>query len=508
VQGAALAYPQLNPRARGWLKHVHRKAHVADNWDRGGHPHEIWDGTSSPPMLSWHRFDLIDSSYAIAMMSDVTPAWREVYGEILDLMMVRYTAYWGAIDWLEQIGHDPKRGEYPENWYKNLIPPHLRGKYDVPGWTANGVEPWGLEMDPIGAQGNLFYKGFFNLLLSLHLYVTGDPKWNDPFDVVRDGENTFTYTHDGVHEVLRSQWANRPEGCHCENTKIWPYCLTAAGLGLSIYDRLRGADSHWVFDQWWDVAEKRYMSFDDDGRPATMGLYYDPEIDWLQPGGPVSALAVAFYLAPQRRDLARRMFQWAVDDLHWDDPERAFSFPNNPRYLASGLALAREFGDETVYATLRGFAEHNFEPIFDEERGEFYFGFGLEEPHPRGQPNATIMVGEIAGERAWSRMFTDPNLGKLLEPTVTGVEFPAVGLSRAIYDPAHEALAVSTYAADPAAAGRGTAFTVEQLPDASEWRVWRDGRPYDRIRVVARDRIEISGDIAEHDYLIRKGLSG
>ena len=158
----------------------------------------------------------------VAVMADVTPAWREVYGAILDELVARFTGYWAAKDWLDQIGDDPRREQYPEDWYETLIPPTLRGRYDVPGWTANGVEPWGLQMDPIGADGNLFFRGFFLVNLGLHLYVTGDEKWNEPFDVVRDGDNTFTWTHSRIAEFLARQWAGRPEGCHCENTKIWP----------------------------------------------------------------------------------------------------------------------------------------------------------------------------------------------------------------------------------------------------------------------------------------------
>ena len=76
-------------------------------------------------------------------------------------------------------------------------------------------------MDPVGADGNLFYKGWFLVVLGLHLYVTGDEKWNRPFDITRDGDNTFTWTHSRVAEHLFQQMTARPEGCHCENTKIW-----------------------------------------------------------------------------------------------------------------------------------------------------------------------------------------------------------------------------------------------------------------------------------------------
>ncbi|MGH9024210.1 MAG: hypothetical protein ACRDV9_14115 [Acidimicrobiia bacterium] len=215
-------YPRLSERGQGWLRYLHRKATVADRWDRHGRPSDMWDDRSGAPMTSWHRFDLIDSSYAVAVAAEVTPAWRELYGTILDCLLERYASYWAAIDWLEQIGPDPRRDRYPAEWLP-LIPRAHLGNYDVPGWTANGVEPWGLEMDPVAAQGNLFYTGFFDLLLGLHLSVTGDRKWNRPFEIVRDGEQAYSYTHGTLNQLLATQWERRPEGCHCENTKIWPY---------------------------------------------------------------------------------------------------------------------------------------------------------------------------------------------------------------------------------------------------------------------------------------------
>src|SRR6266436_4292243 len=92
------AYPMLSERSRGWLKYLHRKVNTPDDWDRGGHPSQMWDDKSTPPMLCFARFDLIDSSYAIALMADTTPTWREVYGSILDQLLMRYGTYWGAID--------------------------------------------------------------------------------------------------------------------------------------------------------------------------------------------------------------------------------------------------------------------------------------------------------------------------------------------------------------------------------------------------------------------------
>ena len=212
----------LDDRSLGWLRYLHRKATTADDWDREGRPHPHWDNITGAPMLSWHRFDLIDSSYAVALMADRTPAWREVYSEILDQLVTRHTSWWAASDWLTQFGSDPDRANYPEAW-RSIIPANAWGKYDVPGWTANGIEPYGVQMDPIAADGMLFFKGFFGLLLGLHRYVSNDEQWNQPFEMIRDGEHSFTWTYSEISAHLANQWRNRPIGVHCENTKIWPY---------------------------------------------------------------------------------------------------------------------------------------------------------------------------------------------------------------------------------------------------------------------------------------------
>ena len=150
----------LSDRSLGWLRYLDRKAHTPDNWDRDGQPHSHWDDRSDPPMASWHRFDLVDSSYAMGLMAHQTPAWTERYVAILDQLIERHTGWWSASDWLTQFGHDPDRADYPDA-YRPFIPRDLWGDYDVPGWTANGIEPWGRQMDPVAADGMLFYKGFF-----------------------------------------------------------------------------------------------------------------------------------------------------------------------------------------------------------------------------------------------------------------------------------------------------------------------------------------------------------
>ena len=90
----------------------------------------------------------------------MTPAWREVYGRILDELVFRHTGWWAA-----RTGSPSSattRSAVPTRTRTvSVIPADRWGDYDVPGWTANGIEPWGMQWDPIGADGNLFFRGFF-----------------------------------------------------------------------------------------------------------------------------------------------------------------------------------------------------------------------------------------------------------------------------------------------------------------------------------------------------------
>ena len=38
---------------------------MPDDWSRTGGPHLHWDSRCDAPMASWHRFDVVDSSYAL-----------------------------------------------------------------------------------------------------------------------------------------------------------------------------------------------------------------------------------------------------------------------------------------------------------------------------------------------------------------------------------------------------------------------------------------------------------
>ena len=343
-------------------------------------------------------------------------------------------------------------------------------------------------------------------MLSIHRYVSGDDKWDKPFPVAGLEDQTFDWTHTRVARYLADQWEARPEGPHCENTKIWPYCLSAAGLGLQLTDRVSVTSRHWVFDQWTEeFLKKKYMAFTPDGRMQSMALYYDPEIDHLQSPNPITGLAPCWYVIPQNLPLAEMMYQTAVTTLGWNNPELPVLRLPDMRFVALGIVLAQELGDAITAARLRERIEEWCEPrFFGSNDDEFGFWFQLGEEYPRGQLSAFLILSELVEKGSWWQLFNRPNLAKFREPFVVGVDYPKVGLSRAFND--NGILYLTTYAATASHRGQTTSFRVEQLSSATNVVVRRDDGPYQRWRAIADGVIEIDTEIEQHDFQVLVGL--
>ena len=132
-------------------------------------------------------------------------------------------------------------------------------------------------------------------------------------------DRTFAWTHRGIAEYLGNQWAETPHGPHCENTKSWPFCLSAAGLGLQLTDLTLGTRTHWVYDRWVeDAFKKKYMGFDRRGRLKWVALYYDPLLDRVHGDRRVLGLFPSIYVVPQNRALGELLYRNAVASVGWD----------------------------------------------------------------------------------------------------------------------------------------------------------------------------------------------
>ena len=500
----------LNDRSLGWLRFMWDKATTDDDWSDQGEPHQWWDRYSEPPMCAFPRFDIAEMAYVLPMMLEATPAWREGYTRILDELARRYVTFWGGIDWNTLIGPDPNVDRYPPEWL-TVVPEHLRGRYALPGWTGNGIEPWGLQPDPVGCDGNLFYRGWLNLLLSMRHYVSGQQSETTPFDVTGYQNRQFTWTHERIAHFISDQLVARPQGAHCENTKIWPFCMSAAGLGLKLYDELLDTSLNGPFLDWVSFAEKHYMGRDRKGRIDWVAFYYDPieNATMTFPGAVngYSALVLLHYLYPQNEQLGIDLYESAMRQLGWSNPKvPVVQLADDPQLLSTALWMAREIGDTTTWDRLRTVSESQFEPkFFGDGDSRFAFWLGESAPWPRGQINATMMMIECAEPGAWSRVFTAPNTAMYDEPTVHGVDYPLIGIRRTYHDAQRRVLEIDTYAATPSQRGSPTTFTVDHLPQGVTCALDVDGRPTSTWRRMAPDAIEVDLDVDDHRVSLTYG---
>ena len=518
-------YPKHNERTKGWLRFIWQKATFQDDWRYtgieqrpwginlprgdidwkydGNGPHPWWDQYTAAPMLSYPRFDLADSSYGVMLMADQTPAWREVYARIMDELATRHTAYWAAIDWNTFIGESPDRKNYPAATMGSW-PERVRGNYAAPGWTANGVEPWGLQPDPIGADGNLFFRGWLNLILSIYKYVSGDNKWEQPWQIAGYENQQFEWTQPKIVEHLRQQYTDHPEGPHCENTKIWPYCNAAAGLGMYLSDQLGVTNSYGVFENWVEFMRDNYMGINDQKQIEWMTMYYDPLADFKinLPGTAGPGSGVAFYLMPQSTEIATQIYEATANAQGWRDPKREIQ-PN-----ALGLVMARALGDHTAVSRLSAAAERYSEPRwFGDEMDKFGWWFNYGEPWPRGQGSGQLMISEIA-EGNWIDAFKVKHLDKYTAPTLEGVDYPNLGVDTAWNDKDNGVLNIGTYVGDRNLAGQQTSWRITNLPNANEAVVICDGATISDVEIVDGNTIRVPTDIGQHQYQIYTGYFG
>jgi hypothetical protein len=206
-------------------------------------------------------------------------------------------------------------------------------------------------------------------------------------------------------------------------------------------------------------ARGAYLGLDGDDDPAAVTLYYDPILDVHHRVPTFTALINTLYLAPQDPDDGRRLFEAAAGQagiLAGDGPIVGWS----PRVTGIAWLLARDWGLDDLAARLEAGAERDYEPTWDGD--EFWWGFGLDEPHPRGQFNAVMAAAEATAPGAWTRLGGEYE--RYDGPEVHGIDLDAVAVTQATWD--GEQLLVGLTPATPERAGEPTSFVVTGLgPD-------------------------------------------
>jgi hypothetical protein len=436
-----------------------------------------------------------------------------VYTRIARELCERHMTFWAVVDGMTLIGEDPNVDRYPPE-YQIYVPERARGAYAPPGWVGNGLAPWGLNPDPLAADGNIFVRGFFNLLLSVYACVSCDTRYHAPFEISGYLDRRFSWTQPDLARFISEQVAARPEGPHCENTKIWPFCVGATGLGVQAYDAVNGTSLHRPFETWIDFAQHNYMGRTRGGDLDWFAFYYDPlrqeACTFPDNATAMASLVTLPYIYPQDQQWGGWLYEQSVRMLGYSNPKaRIFPLLPDPRVTAIALMFAHEIGDEVTETRLREFVEENFEPrAFGEENDRFGWFFGWGERYPRGQHSALMMIPELGGRGSWSRWSTEPNPAKFTAPTIEGVDYPAIGLSAARNDINSGALLIHTYAATPSRTGEPTSFRVVRIPEPDKVRVTCDGDEFTAWRRGGAGEIELDLTIGEHTLVVRTGYYG
>jgi len=89
-------------------------------------------------------------------------------------------------------------------------------------------------------------------------------------------------------------------------------------------------------------------------------------------------LMLAHGLLGQKDEEAKLLFNGAAQFLGWTETGEVIdrtvdstTLDSTPTGTLFGLILAREFGEDAIYAKLKAHAEENYEPTWDEASGEF-----------------------------------------------------------------------------------------------------------------------------------------
>ena len=236
-----------------------------------------------------------------------------------------------------------------------------------------------------------------------------------------------------------------------------------------------------------------------------MTMYYDPLIPCHHSGDheAMIKLGPAQFILPFMPEDARILFDSGIEQLGWREPGgiKMGASQFNVFDSAYAMFLAKEFGDQQLHAKVKGHVETTSEPMWDEQTGEFWWGFGLNEPLPRGQINAAAAMAEANSYQGWTNLFCEQNLRRFVEPTVYGVDFPNMCLTQAFYDTDRQALLITSDDGLPAARGTPTTFRVTNMvPGACTVEI--DGQPSSDWRTVDGE-VEISTTIGRHTYVIR-----
>jgi hypothetical protein len=284
--------------------------------------------------------------------------------------------------------------------------------------------------------------------------------------------------------------------------------LSAAGLGLMMYDKIFDNNFHSSYSNWLSFTKDKYYGFNKNGSLEWVTMYFDEINDHHHRTLPTHGLAVAFYAKPQDPKFAELLYRGAINFLGWDNPSIPITnkFMQDPRMFALGLTMSKEFGDQVTHERLRKYAEENFEPqFFGLNDSQFGFWFNLGEKWPRGQLSALAMCAEVCEPGAWESLFNKPNLTKFYSPSIQGIDFPALFIERAFHDDEQGKLYFSICDGDKTKTNQKTAIEVINIPNVNSIKILCDGKEFKDYTILDDSKISINTEVKNHNFEIMTG---
>jgi len=426
-----------------------------------------WDGfyiPLSPSMNFALRYQLAFSAYAVAALSQGTPAYTAIYTEALrgaieKMLHIDVWGYWRV----PPEGDDAPsggRGSLSSGHVAVLLSPHQRAVAGPPS-------------DPI-AHNNLQYSGHLSTMLALYEKVSGDRRYDNPFSL-RDPASgvEYTYTHTKVAERIHAQMHSTGfGGVCCEQGMAYVPCNNHAMASNTLHDALHGTGYREANGPWLKTVRDKMVL----RGPALRGVFGTAYVKDLHMAAPVAfnftdAWGLAFML-PFDRPLVRKLYaKFKKRSISEAGSEGAFvsSSPLSERMEISDVAintgfgtiLARGIGDVVLADALVRYASSAFGATW--QGGRYFY---KDAPRTLHSTALRAVAEAIApGGAGFARLFNDPpRAGSELDPHVAGLSDPTghTGVSRAEYDPQERTLHITlTRVGDPSLLASDTPAEAE-----------------------------------------------
>lgn len=427
------ATKSLSNESLGYLNYLHATL---------TQPPQSWEGfyhAQSPSMNFALRYQLAFAAYALATLSQRTPAYRRPYAEGMRAAIERMldVAVWGYWRAPEPAAGGAGASVSSSGHVAVLISPHQRG-------------PSGPPSDPL-VRNNLQYSGHLSTMLGLYEKVTGDRCYDDPF-TLRDpeGDVSYTYTHTDVAARIYSQMRdNQFGGVCCEPGMAYVPCNNYSLASNTLHDLLHGTRFSVANPGWLHTVRRKMVL----KGPALRGVFGASYVEGLHVATPVAfnftdAWGLAFLL-PFDRPLVKQLYGKFRQKVERAGAEGAFvgsssmsekmEISDVPINTGFGAILARGIGDTRLASAFEQYAASHFNAGWEGSR--YYF---------KGAPrtvHATALYALASaidtGGESFTQLFNEPPIPTdSLDPYLDQLidDSGRAGVCRAVYNPEERVL--------------------------------------------------------------------